>query len=43
MTKLPEKLEEFKATSTEQEAMIDYLKKKQEISLENENKFVYKG
>lgn len=43
MTKLPEKLEEFNATSTEQEAMIDYLKNKQEISLENENKFVYKG
>ena len=43
MTKLPEKLEEFKATSTEQEAMIDYLKNRQEISLENENKFVYKG
>ena len=43
MTKLPEKLEEFKATSKEQDIFIDYLKNKKEISLEKENKFIYKG
>ena len=43
MTKLPEKLEEFKATSKEQDIFINYLKNKKEISLEKENKFIYKG
>ena len=43
MTKLPEKLEEFKATSKEQDIFIDYLKNKKELSLEKENKFIYKG
>lgn len=43
MTKLPEKLNEFKATSDEQEVFIEYLKNKKEISLEKENNFTYKG